>query len=43
MQAHVCDSATELTEALTLLSYCKYFYFLLDSSVQGVKALDHLH
>ena len=40
MQAHVCDS---VTEALTLLSYCKYFYFLLDSSVQGVKALDHLH
>ena len=40
MQAHVCDSATE---ALTLLSYCKYFYFLLDSSVQDVKTLDSLH
>ena len=40
MQAHVCDSATE---ALTLLNYCKYFYFLLDSSVQDVKALDRLH
>ena len=40
MQAHVWDSATE---ALTLLSCCKYFYFLLDFSVQGVKALDHLH
>ena len=37
MQAHVCDSATELTESLQI------FLFLLDFSVQGVKALDHLH
>ena len=42
--ASTCVRQTDsATEALTLLSYCKYFYFLLDSSVQDVKALDRLH